>query len=142
MINCPNCGNPVREDTRFCGNCGIDIQAALAAQQQAMAQQQALAQQSAMNQQIPQYGGSNYPIQTMPNYGGGYDLRQEERSPITGRLIIAGVLVIAVACAFCAGCVFGFEILSPMFPPTPAAPARATATPQSLNLLYQLFTGI
>jgi hypothetical protein len=122
----------------------VDVQAALAAQQQAMAQQQALAQQQAMSQQAamnqPPYGGSSYPLQTT-NYGGGYDLRQEERSPMTGRLIVAAVLVVAVACAFCAGCLFGFEILSPMFPAAPTGPTPRP-TPQGLNLIFQFVSNL
>ncbi len=121
MINCPNCGNPVREDAKFCGNCGIDVQAALAASQQA-APSEAQPTPYAYPQQPPTFGG--------------FDFRREaERSPMTGRILIVAVIVIAVACAFCCGILFGFEILSPMFPPGPTPRPSATPTKESLQLL-------
>lgn len=122
MINCPNCGTPVREDAKFCGNCGIDVQAALAAQEQAMAAQAAVFQQQQQVQPIQQA----YPLQTT-NYGG-YGLGREERSPMQGRLLIAVVLVVAVACAFCCGMLAMaafFEFATPAPKPVPS-PTRQT----------------
>ena len=138
MINCPNCSTPVREDTRFCGNCGIDVQAALAAQQQALAQAAMQQQQQLLSAQSPyqQPSQATYPLQTT-NYGG-YDFRREERSPLTGRLLIAGVLVIAVACAFLCGCLIGGYIEGYVLnQPTPVRPSP-TAAPQGLLLIEQL----
>lgn len=120
MINCPNCGSPVRDDAKFCGNCGIDVQAALAAQEQAMAAQAAATFQPPPPVQPIQQA---YPLQTT-NYGG-YGFAREERSPMQGRLLIAAVLVIAVACAFCCGVLFGLWI----FDFLPTAPPKITPTP-------------
>ena len=135
MITCPNCGTPVRDDTKFCGNCGTDVQAALAEQEQAMAAQAAAAyQQQAQVQPIQQY-----PLQTT-NYGG-YGYTREERSPMQGRLLIAAVLVVAVACAFLCGCLFGGFIEGYVLTPQPTPPVRATPTRQTfefINALIQL----
>ncbi len=122
MINCPNCGNPVREDAKFCGNCGVDVQAALGAHQAAEAAE-------------PQPSPYAYPQQQPPTFGG-FDFRRDgETSPMAGRLLIVAVIVIAVACAFCCGLVFGFEVLSPMFPASPAPRATPTPTKESLQFL-------
>ena len=123
LINCPNCGTPVREDVKFCGNCGVDVQAALAAQEQAMAAQAAAYQPMQSAQPIQQA----YPLQTT-NYGG-YGFTREERSPMQGRLLIAGVLVIAVACAFCCGMIAMaafFEFAAPASPKPVPTPTRQT----------------
>lgn len=124
MINCPNCGTPVREDAKFCGNCGIDVPAALAAQEQALAAQAAATfQQAQIAQPIPQA----YPLQTT-NYGG-YGYGREERSPMQGRLLIAAVLVVAVACAFCCGMLVMaafFEYAAPGAPKPTPSPTRQT----------------
>jgi uncharacterized membrane protein YvbJ len=124
LINCPNCGTPVREDARFCGNCGIDVQAALAAHEQAMAAQAAAAfQQQTQAQPIQQ----SYPLQTT-NYGG-YGFAHEERSPMQGRLLITAVLVVAVACAFCCGVLVTaafFEFATPATPKPIPSPTKQT----------------
>jgi uncharacterized membrane protein YvbJ len=123
LINCPNCGNPVREDAKFCGNCGVDVQAALAA-----------AQQAASNE--PQPAQYAYPPQQQPSAFGGLSFRRDgERSPMAGRILIVAVIVIAVGCAFCCGLLFGFEILSPMFPPGPTPRPSATPTKESFQFL-------
>ncbi len=120
MINCPNCGNPVREDAKFCGNCGVDVQAALAAAQHAATSE-------------PQPAQYAYP-QPQPAFGG-FDFRRDgERSPMVGRILIVAVIVIAVACAFCCGLVFGFEVISPMFPSGPTPRPSATPTKETLQL--------
>jgi len=124
LINCPNCGTPVREDAKFCGNCGVDVQAALAAQEQALAAQAAATFQPVQPAQpIPQA----YPLQTT-NYGG-YGLGREERSPMQGRLLIAAVLVVAVACAFCCGMLAMaafFEYAAPGGPKPIPSPTKQT----------------
>jgi uncharacterized membrane protein YvbJ len=123
LINCPNCGNPVREDAKFCSNCGVDVQAALAA-----------AQQASTNEPLP--AAYAYPQQQQPSTFGGFDFRRDgERSPMAGRLLIVAVIVIAVGCAFCCGLVFGFEILSPMFPPGPTPRPSATPTKEGFQMI-------
>lgn len=125
MINCPNCGTPVREDVKFCGNCGVDVQAALAAQQQAMAAQAAVYQPQPL-QPIQQA----YPLQTTYS---AFDLRREESSPMRGRVLVAVILVVAVACAFCCGVIFGLWV----FDFLPSAPKTVpTPTRQSFELLH------
>jgi hypothetical protein len=132
LINCPNCGTPVHEDAKFCGNCGIDIQAALAAQEQAMAAQAAAMYAQQQQQQQPQPIRQTYPLQTT-NYGG-YDFRQEEGSPMARRLLIVGVLVVAVACAYCCGLMTMAAFFEFATPSTP----KPTPTKQSLELLQMI----
>ena len=100
-------------------------------QEQAMAAARATAQYQPQPAPVQQV----YPLQTT-SYGA-YDLRREERSPMMGRLLIAGVFVVAVACAFCCGIFFGFE-LAGFFPAAPAGPIRATPTREGLFLLHQV----
>ena len=127
MINCPNCGNPVHEHAKFCGNCGVDVQAALAAQEQALAAQ-AVYQPPLQAQPIQQA----YPLQTT-SYGG-YGINREEPSPLRARLLIAAVLVIAVACAFCCGVLTMVAFYELSAPPKPTP----TPTRQGLEFLQMV----
>jgi len=124
LITCPNCGTPVRDDAKFCGNCGIDVQAALAVQEQALAAQAAATFQPVQPVQPIQQA---YPLQTT-NYGG-YGYAREERSPMQGRVLIAAVLVVAVACAFCCGMIAMaafFEFAAPGAPKPTPSPTKQT----------------
>ena len=96
MITCPNCGNPVRETQQFCGNCGTDVHAALAA----------APSPTTPGEETP---ASPYAYTEPAGYTSDY------QQPLQGgnsRLIIIGVAVVLVACCmFACGLLFGFEII-------------------------------
>ena len=96
MITCPNCGNSVRETQQFCGNCGTDVHAALAAASSAA---------PAAEEQT----GAPYAYSQPTGYG--YDYVPPVQ-PGSNRMIILIVAVVLVGCCmFACGLVFGFEII-------------------------------
>ena len=100
MITCPNCGSPVRESQQFCGNCGTDVQAALAA-----SPAPATAGEEA---QSSPYAYS----ESSAGFGGDY---QQPLRPANTRLIIIGVAIVVLACCmFACGLAFGFEFIPDM----------------------------
>lgn len=96
MITCPNCGSPVRETQQFCGNCGTDVHAALAAAP------------------VPTTAGeedatSPYAYTEPAGYTGDY---QQPLRSANSRLIIIGATVLLLACCmFACGFINGFEII-------------------------------
>ena len=96
MIICPNCGNQVRDTQQFCGNCGTDVHAALAAAQSAPAAEESTATPYAYAQ--PSGYGQDYlpPAQS----GGGARMA----------IIIVGAILV-LCCVFACGLTFGFEII-------------------------------
>ncbi len=96
MITCPNCGNQVRETQQFCGNCGTDVRAALAAASAAPAAEER----------------NETPYAYSQPAGYGYDYQPPAPSGGNNRVIIIGAAVLLVACCmFACGLVFGFEII-------------------------------
>ncbi len=128
MINCPNCGQPVREGQRFCGVCGADVQAALAASTPPASEQEPAS-----------------PYAYSANEGYSYE-PEKPPAPVTGRMLVAGaVLVLALCCVFACGILFGFEIIPDLLGYTAAPPARvppATVTPAALNLVPVFFNWV
>lgn len=73
--------------------------------------------------------------------GYGYDTQPPSESPAAGRtMLVVGILLLSVCCAFACGLAFGFEIIPTMLGlgPVPAAKPTPTPTPSSLNLLQML----
>ncbi len=123
MINCPNCGQPVPDGQRYCGNCGTDVQAARAAS----------APPTASNE--PQPAPYAYP-QPSPY---DYEMHPSAEPSLAGnRVLIVAVLILGVCCAFLCGIAFGFEGLPSVFGIGSAPAPRPTLTPSSLKLLQDL----
>jgi hypothetical protein len=128
LVNCPNCGTAVASNQRFCGNCGTDVQAALAARGAPVAD----AQQSPYAYAQPTY-----------NYDAGYN------EPARGRnrlILVLAVLVIVACCAFACGLLLGFELIPDLLgltggAATPRPTPRVTPTPQSMWMLFNYLIG-
>ncbi|MDE3091765.1 MAG: zinc-ribbon domain-containing protein [Chloroflexota bacterium] len=96
MITCPNCGNPVREAQQFCGSCGTDVHAALAAASHAAT--------PTVGEEQP----APYAYPQAPGYG--YEYEAPAQSPGGSRIVIIGIAIIVVACCMCAaGLLVGLE---------------------------------
>lgn len=121
MVTCPNCGNPVREIQQFCGNCGTDVHAALAA-----------AANAAPVEEEP----TSTPYAYSQPTGYGYDY-QTPAQPASNRLVVIGIAVVLIACLmFCCGLVFGFEIIPDLLGiGGGAAVPKTTPTPTPAGLL-------
>ncbi len=127
MITCPNCGNPVREEQQFCGSCGTDVHAALAAAAPPVAEEPA---------------GTPYAYSQPSTSGYGYDYQPPLQSSGGSRIIIIGVAIVLVACCmFACGLVFGFELIPDMLGLGGTAVPKATPTPVSLLQAIQYFIG-
>lgn len=122
MITCPNCGNQVRESQQFCGNCGTDVHAALAA-----------ASQAAPAAEEP----TSTPYAYSQPSGYGYDNQPPAPSGGSSRIIIIGVALVLVACLMlCCGLVLGFEIIPDILGlGGGAAVPKTTPTPTPAGLL-------
>jgi len=129
LVTCPNCGNPVRESQQFCGNCGTDVHAALAA---------------AANVAPGAEESTNAPYAYSQPSGYGYEY-QPPAQPGRNRLVVIGVAVVLIACLmFCCGLVFGFEIIPDLLGIGGGAAvpkASPTATPVGLLPIFQYFIG-
>jgi hypothetical protein len=121
LVTCPNCGNPVRESQQFCGNCGTDVHAALAA-----------AAGAAPTAEEP----TSTPYAYSQPSGYGYEY-QPPAQPASNRLVVIGIAVVLVACLmFCCGLVFGFEIIPDILGIRGgAAVPKTTPTPTPVGLL-------
>lgn len=122
MVICPNCGHSVADSQRFCGNCGADVQAALA---------------HAAPRGTPISDNEPAPYAyAQPMYGQEY--QPVESGPKTGRFILIGAIaLIAMCCVFACGLALGFEIIPDLLGIGGASgvvpsPVKATPTPQSL----------
>lgn len=130
MINCPNCGHAVPSSQRFCGNCGADVQTAPVAPQGVP-----IAEQQAAPYAYSQPSGYDY---------GAYPV-EAPRSGAPRILLIGGVVIIALCCAFACGLLLGFELIPDILgigggaavKPTP----RFTPTPQSMLFILQYLIG-
>lgn len=142
MVTCPNCGAAVRESQRFCGTCGTDVPAALAA---AAPSSRATAPMSGEQ-------SSPYAYQSESGYGqsqvpySSYDPSFASPPPAGGRMmIIAGAIILALCCAFACGLIFGFELIPDLLgmgasTPVPPRPTSAP-TPSSLLPVIRYFIG-
>lgn len=139
MITCPSCGQKVSEGQRFCGWCGTDVQAV------PRPPQVAAAAHSTEEQPDIQYA-YNEPS------GYGYDMPPMSEGQRTPRMVVLIVaLLLAVACAFCCGLIFGFEIIPDILGLGSAAPATKTTpvpatpvptgSPTSLLFIAQYLIG-
>ena len=97
MITCPSCGNQVRESQQFCGNCGTDVHAALAAASQAAP---AAEEPASTPYAYSQPSGYGYDYQPPVESGGGARLA-----------IVAVAAILILCCVFACGLTFGFEII-------------------------------
>jgi uncharacterized membrane protein YvbJ len=97
LITCPNCGNQVRDTQQFCGNCGTDVHAALAAASQAAP---AAEESTATPYAYSQPSGYGYDYQPPVQSGGGARIA-----------IIAAAAILILCCVFVCGLTFGFEII-------------------------------
>lgn len=124
MITCPNCGRPVPEKQRFCGNCGADVEAMLASR--------------AAAQNPPSVSPTNSPGTTY-----GYDPSYYDYAPSPARrpaapiiwLIVAGVAILCLCCGLIIGGLFAYAF----FPYQSVPSANPTPTPEGLNLIISLF---
>ncbi len=120
MVICPNCGNHVADNQRFCGNCGADVHAALA---------HAAPRGTPITENEP----APYAY-SQPMYGQEY--QPVESGPKVGRLVLIGAIaLIAMCCVFACGLAFGFDIIPDLLGIGGAAapaPGKGTPTPQSL----------
>ncbi|MBI5034826.1 MAG: zinc ribbon domain-containing protein [Chloroflexi bacterium] len=129
MVNCPNCGHAVPSTQRFCGNCGNDLQA------------------SAVSQGIPVSEQQPAPYAYSQPSGYGYEAYPSEapRSPAPRMILIGGVVVIALCCAFSCGLLLGFELIPDLLgiggATAPKPTPRPTVTPQSLLPIFHYFFG-
>lgn len=121
MITCPNCGNAVRENQQFCGSCGTDVHAALAA-----------AATAAPAAEEP----TNAPYAYSQPTSYGYDYVPPAPSS-NNRLIILVVAVVLVGCCmFACGLVFGFEFIPDLLGiGRGAAVPKVTPTPTPTGML-------
>ncbi len=121
MITCPNCGNAVRETQQFCGSCGTDVHAALAA-----------ASTAAPAAEEPT--GTPYAYSQPTGYG--YDYVPPVQAG-NNRLIIMVVAVVLVGCCmFACGLVFGFELIPDILGiGGGAAVPKVTPTPTPASML-------
>ncbi len=130
MITCPNCGNPVRETQQFCGNCGTDVHAALAASSTPAPAAEEPTAPYAYSQ--PASSGYGYEYQPpAPSAGGG------------NRMLIIGAAIVLVACCmFACGLVFGFEIIPDLLGLGGSAPKPVPSpTPVGWLPVIQFFIG-
>lgn len=120
MINCPNCGRPVPDNQRFCGNCGTDVQAALASRAQA--------------QNPPAAPSASTPASTY-----GYEPNYYDYSPAPPRrpampivwLIVAGVAILCLCCGLIIGGLAAYAFFPYQSVPSPSP----SPTPEGLNLI-------
>ncbi|MGE5140728.1 MAG: zinc-ribbon domain-containing protein [Rudaea sp.] len=124
MITCPNCGQPVPENQRFCGNCGTDLSAVHAFQEQ------------------PGTAAPNVP--PSPDYA--YDTGQYNYAPPPDRrpsllvvlLALAAVAVVCLCCGMVLGAA-GLFYLNPAPTPIPALSPVPAPTPEGLlHFLLQI----
>jgi hypothetical protein len=124
LVNCANCGHPVPDNQRFCGNCGSDVSPA----------------PPAAPPGAPIGGDQTAPYAYTQPAGYGYEPQSvsEPARPVNRMIIVIAVLILAACCAFACGLLLGFEI-SPMLPggSTPAPTPRFTPTRESLLLIWQ-----
>ena len=95
MITCPTCGNQVRETQQFCGNCGTDVHAALAAASQASAEEPIATQ---------------YAYSQPSGFGDDYQPSVQSRGGARMAIIVVAAILI-LCCVFACGLTFGFEII-------------------------------
>ena len=128
MVTCPNCGNSVRESEQFCGNCGTDVHAALAAESH-----------------TPPIGEEHdTPYAYSQPTGYGYEYQPPE--PAGGsRIVIIGIALVVIACCmFACGLVFGFEIIPDLMGirgGTAVPKAIPSPTPAAWLPIIQYFIG-
>lgn len=130
MINCPNCGYPVPDNQRFCGNCGTDVKAA------------APAPVPTPPTGAPIGEGQPAPYAYSQPSGYGYEAQPlaETPRPVVGRMIIVlVVLLLAACCALLCGILIGFELSPILFPSS--TPVPRTPTRESLLLVWQYIIG-
>ncbi len=129
MITCPNCGTAVRETQQFCGSCGTDVHAALAAA-------------SPTAPAAEEQAGTPYAYSQPTGYG--YDYVPPVQAG-NNRLIILVVAVVLVGCCmFACGLVFGFELIPDLLGIGGGAAVpkvTPTPTPASMLPILRLFIG-
>ena len=129
MVTCPNCGHSNPTTQKFCGNCGTDIQAALAALAAPVSDQQPA------------------PYAYSQPTGYGYEPYVEPQKSMLPRLIlIGGIVIIALCCALACGLLLGFELIPDLLgtgggAAVPKPTVRPTATPQSMMFIIRYFLG-
>jgi zinc ribbon protein len=124
LITCPTCGGPVSENQRFCGNCGTDVQAAMA--------YRASAQNPPSATPTPADPGGVYGYDP-----GAYDYTPAARQRPAAAMIWLIVAGVAVVC-LCCGLVIGGVASYVFFPTQSAPPPTPAPTPEGLNLLMNL----
>ena len=125
MVNCPNCGHPVPDNQRFCGNCGSDVQPPPVAPPGVSIGE-----------------GQTAPYAYSQPMGYGYEQQPaaEPARPAGRMVIVIAVLILAACCAFACGILFGFELSPMLFPSsTPAPTPRVSPTREGLlPIIYLL----
>ncbi len=142
MTNCPTCGRSVAENQRFCGNCGTDVQAAIAYRANVPNAP------TAPRDEIPTPVSTSAPdANTSPyvntnlyaNDARAYDLPAPvRRMPVASWVVIAGVALFCLCCGLVLGTIFGIELpdIFPGIMPPPTVPTPA-ATPQTMIFVLQ-----
>jgi len=129
LVTCPNCGHSNLSTQKFCGNCGTDIQAALAPQAAPVSEQQPA------------------PYAYSQPTGFGYEPYAEPQRSVAPRLIlIGGIMLIALCCALACGLLLGFELIPDLLGigggvTTPKPTPRFTPTPQSMMFIIRYLIG-
>ena len=128
MINCPNCGNPVRENTQFCNRCGTDVQAALAMTPRPTPIGEGQSAPYAYSQPPAEYGVYDAPAPS------------SSRNKI---LLIGCITILAFCCALGWGVVALEAILTLTSggTPTPTPTPRGFISPAEVGMLIQLLIG-
>jgi hypothetical protein len=126
LTTCPNCGRPVPENQRFCGNCGTDVQAAIAYR--------------AASQNPPGAPA----LSPAPSSPYGYEPGPYNYAPVTPRrfspamitVIVLGAATLCLCCGLLIGGFFAY-----WFFPTQSVTGPATTptpTPSTLDLFIAL----
>lgn len=128
MVNCPTCGHSVPSTQRFCGSCGTDVQAAIAARGAPVSDQQ----QSPYAYSQP--SGYDYEPYTEPS-----------RGPAR-LLIVVAVLGLVACCALTCGLLLGFEVIPTLLgigggAAVPKPTPWVTPTPQSMLTIFYYLIG-
>ena len=124
MINCPNCGHPVPDNQRFCGNCGSDVRPAAPATPPG----------------VPIGEGQTTPYAYSQPTGYGYEPQpiSEPTRAVTRMIIIVAVVILAACCAFACGILIGFEMSPILLPGNTPAPTPRPTRESLLPIIYLL----
>lgn len=129
MINCPNCGYPIPDNQRFCGNCGTEVKAATPP-----------APTPPTGAPIGEGQPAPYAYSQPSGYGYEAQPLAETPRPVVGRMILVlVVLLLAACCALLCGILIGFELSPVLFPGV--TPAPRTPTRESLLLVWHYVIG-